>query len=615
MSERDDPRAEYERRLAARRASLAEAERSDRRFSNLRLVVFAALAGTGGAAYASDAVSGGWVLLPLLCFLVLVVLHDRAVRRLGSARRAVALYEDNLARVDDRWAGTGVAGERFADAHHLYSADLDLFGRGSLFERLCRARTSFGEDTLAGWLLTPAPVAEVVARQRSVATLRARLDLREDMALLGDDVRAQTAPEYLLAWASAREPLPAFAVPLALTLVTSTIVLAGLAVLELVPAWAVLPTLLAEALLAQSLKQRSARVLAGGNLVSRELGVLAALLSRLEAERFDQEPSDDERLRALLSALVSDGRTPSQQVAKLRAIVSRLDWAANQFFLPLALALMWRTLHAFVLERWRRTAGASLPKWLDAVGEVEALLSLAAYAYERPRDPFPELHDEGPRFEGAALGHPLLPGGGVRNDVKLGEPVRLYMISGSNMSGKSTYLRTLGINAVLAQAGAPVMASRLVLSPLTVGGTLRVMDSLAEGASRFYAEITRLKQLLDAADRAPPLLFLIDEMLAGTNSHDRRIGAGAILRALVDKGAIGLATTHDLALADIADELEARARNVHFEDKLMEGRVVFDYVLKDGVVERSNALDLMKAVGLLPEDAGPTDPGREQIES
>jgi DNA mismatch repair ATPase MutS len=186
----------------------------------------------------------------------------------------------------------------------------------------------------------------------------------------------------------------------------------------------------------------------------------------------------------------------------------------------------------------------------------------------------------------------------VRNDVVLGGAQQLFIVSGSNMSGKSTLLRTVGINAVLAQAGAPVRARRLRLSPLRVGVSIRILDSLQEGSSRFYAEITRLRQIVDLAGDDRPLLFLLDEILHGTNSHDRRIGAEAVVRGLVDRGALGLVTTHDLALTRMTEGLGARARNVHFEDHLEDGEIRFDYELREGVVEKSNAIALMRAVGL-----------------
>jgi DNA mismatch repair ATPase MutS len=237
-------------------------------------------------------------------------------------------------------------------------------------------------------------------------------------------------------------------------------------------------------------------------------------------------------------------------------------------------------------------------RWLAAMGELEALSDLAGYAYEHPDDPFPEVVDEGPRFDGEGLGHPLLPvERSVRNDLRLGD-VRLMIVSGSNMSGKSTLLRTVGVNAVLALAGAPVRATRLRLSPLAVGACMRVQDSLQEGLSHFYAEIKRLRQLVDLGGGPLPLLFLLDEVLHGTNSHDRRIGAAALIRGLVDAGGVGLVTTHDLALAQIAEELGPRAANVHFEDHLEGEKIVFDYRLRPGVVRKSNALALMRAVGL-----------------
>jgi DNA mismatch repair ATPase MutS len=186
----------------------------------------------------------------------------------------------------------------------------------------------------------------------------------------------------------------------------------------------------------------------------------------------------------------------------------------------------------------------------------------------------------------------------VRNDLSLDESTRLLVVSGSNMSGKSTLLRTVGTNAVLAFAGAPVRATSLRLSPLTVGATLRIQDSLQEGRSRFYAEITRIRELADAARGARPLLFLLDELFHGTNSHDRLVGSSGVLRSLVDRGAIGLITTHDLALTAIADSVGAHAANVHFEEWFDAGEMRFDYRLKSGPVTRSNALALMRAVGL-----------------
>jgi DNA mismatch repair ATPase MutS len=260
---------------------------------------------------------------------------------------------------------------------------------------------------------------------------------------------------------------------------------------------------------------------------------------------------------------------------------------------------MWASQLAYLVEDWRRLSGPAVGKWLTAVAEIEALESLAAYAAENPADPFPEVVAEGPAFDGTGLGHPLLPPErSVRNDVALGGPTRLLIVSGSNMSGKSTLLRTVGVNAVLALAGAPVRAERLRLSPVALGATLRVQDSLQAGRSRFFAEITRVRQLMDLAGGPVPLLFLLDELFAGTNSHDRRIGAEGVLRHLLDAGAVGLVTTHDLALTELADRFDGRAANVHFADQFAGGEMTFDYRMRPGVVPHSNALALMRAVGL-----------------
>jgi DNA mismatch repair ATPase MutS len=237
--------------------------------------------------------------------------------------------------------------------------------------------------------------------------------------------------------------------------------------------------------------------------------------------------------------------------------------------------------------------------WIRAVGEFEALCALGAYAFECREDPFPELVPGPAHYEAQALGHPLIPEEAcVRNDITLGSPTQVLIVSGSNMSGKSTLLRTVGINAVLAFAGAPVRGRRLRISPLTIGATLRIQDSLQAGRSRFYAEITRVRQIVELSRGPVPLLFLFDELFHGTNSHDRCVGAESIVRDLIDAAAIGLLTTHDLALARIVDALAPRALNVHFEDQLIDGQMHFDYRMRPGVVQHSNALALMRAIGL-----------------
>jgi DNA mismatch repair ATPase MutS len=243
-------------------------------------------------------------------------------------------------------------------------------------------------------------------------------------------------------------------------------------------------------------------------------------------------------------------------------------------------------------------SGPRISEWLLAVGQIEALNSIAGYAAEHPDDVWPEIIAGGPPiFDGQGITHPLLPAG-VRNDILLSPEMRLLLISGSNMSGKSTMLRSVGLNVVLAWAGMPVRARRLRVSRLEVGASMRVQDSIQDGKSRFYAEITRLRQIMDLASAPIPLLFLLDELLSGTNSHDRAIGAEAIVTSLVKGGAIGLVTTHDLALAGIAVKLAPHGANVHFEDHVEDGRISFDYKMRPGVVEKSNALELMRSVGL-----------------
>lgn len=582
----------YEERLAARRAAVEALDRSDGRIANARLVVFVAAAGVAFLAFGRGALSGWWLLAPALAFVALAVLHDRLLRRRARADRAVRFYQGCLAHQDGSWPGQGIDGARFDDGAHPYARDLDLFGRGSLFERICTARTAAGEETLARWLLGPAPPAVVAERQVAVEALRHRLDLREDLAVLGAEIRAEVDPRRLIAWAEAPPALPAGPWRPAAILLTAAGVAAAVAWPLGAGPWPLALVALADWLLLRHLRDPLGQVAAAVERPERDLAVLAGVLERLE-----REPMEAPLLQRLQATLLAEEGTASTRIARLARLIERLEARGNQFFAPFAFLLLWVVHLGYAIESWRMRNGAQVARWLEAVGELEALASLAGWAFENPDDPFPTFEEGPARFEAEAIAHPLL-ADAVANDLHLGDGVQAHVISGSNMSGKSTMLRTVGINAVLAQAGAPVRARRLRLSPLQVGGTLRVQDSLQQGTSRFYAELQRLRQLVDLAAGAPPLLFLIDEIFHGTNSHDRRIGAEAILRNLLDRGAIGLLTTHDLALAKAAEALAPRAANVHFEDRLENGELIFDYRMRPGVVRRSNALELMRAVGL-----------------
>jgi len=591
------PADQYRARAEARRATRDALNRQDLRLSQLRLVAFGSAVALGVFA-ARGALAYWWIALPLAAFILLVKRHDVALRARDRATRAIQFYERGLARLEDRWIGTGETGERFKDDAHLYANDLDLFGPASLFELLSIARTHTGEETLAAWLKAPAAREELLARHEAVRELTAQPDLREALALAGEGVRAGVHSDALIAWGKRPSPLgPPF-----LRWVAIGLTILGVAAIPFLISGEYRPMLLV--LIVQGVMRNRQRpqldaVLHSATGYVRELSTLRELLARLEREQFSCA-----RLTSIQARINSHAKSGSIVIHRLERLVEAHDWEHNIVFMVLAAPLLWSTHIAWMVEDWRRDHGNHIGTWLNAVGEMEALSSLATYAFEHPDDPFPALPAADPPagsaayLDGSGLGHPLLPAARmVRNDLRLAGHDRLLVISGSNMSGKSTYLRTVGINVVLALAGAPVRARSLTLSPLAIGATLRIQDSLLEGRSRFYAEITRIRAIVDTARRTP-LLFLLDELFHGTNSHDRFVGATGVLRNLIDLGAIGLVTTHDLALTAIASELAPHAGNAHFEDRFEGGEMTFDYEVKTGPVTRSNALALMRAVGL-----------------
>ena len=607
------PGDEYRARLASRQADGRALAKRDRLLSHARLVTFLAGAALVAVWWRGTA-PAWWLALPAIAFVVLIQRHDQVIRALATAQRSILFYERGLGRIEDRWAGAGEPGERFRDEHHMYANDLDLFGRGSLFELLSIARTGAGEERLAEWLKQPASAHEVRARQDAVAELTPALDLREAVASSGVDVGVSAAAsataspvaspgastaagvdsDALVSWAERAPVLGGrWLRGVAAGLTIGTIGTAGYAAITGNYAY-LIGVLLLEAGFSIPQRRRVQQALHAADSPARDLDVLAHVLDRLEREDFTTA-----RLTALGRQLETAGVPASVAIRRLHRLVELHDWQHNQFFAPVAAALLWGTHLAWAIEGWRRLHGSHVRTWLGTVGDFEALSSLSAYRYEHPDDVWPEIVAGNAGFDGTAVGHPLLPAARmVPNDIRLWGDTRLLVVSGSNMSGKSTVLRTVGINAVLALAGAPVRAASLRMTPLAVGATLRIQDSLQEGRSRFFAEITRIRELTDKARGPVPLLFLLDELFHGTNSHDRLAGASGILRSLLGCGAVGMITTHDLALTAVADALAPRAANVHFEDRFEGGEIQFDYRMKPGPVTRSNALALMRAVGL-----------------
>ena len=595
------PRDIYAKRLADRSERLKASMRRRDTVGNMRLLV--ALAAAAVVWYAFHGLSIWWIAGPVAVFIALVWWQSRIEREAECIGRAARFYEQGIARVENRWHGNGESGERFADPHHPYAADLDLFGRASLFELLSTARTRGGEARLAAWLKSASPIVELRARHEAVHELGPRLDMREQLAVLGADFRTGVNPDRLAHWAG--EPAKPFAawrriLALLLALAGTATLLWWLATDFADPdaRLALIAVGVIEGVFGFAMRAKVVGIVSAVEEPAHDLDLLSGILATLENQQFDSP-----RLKTLRGYIDVETGTASHRIARLRRLIELLDSRDNPLIRALGPLVLWSTQVGMAIEAWRSTNGPQVAAWLDAVSEIEALSSLANYAWEHPADPFPELVENAfaenachGLVEGDEIGHPLLAEDRcVRNSVRLADPLRLLVVSGSNMSGKSTLLRTIGVNTVLALAGAPVRAKRLRISHLSLGASIRTTDSLEEGHSRFMAEILRLKQVLELP---PPALFLLDELLHGTNSHDRALGSEGLIRALLGRGAIGLVTTHDLSLARVANELGPVAANVHFEDRLEAGRLVFDYRMRPGVVERSNALDLMRAVGL-----------------
>lgn len=599
-----DPATEYRNRLQQWQEILKRHQTNERILSIARLIVFVVgliffVLSIGTSFFATP-----WIILTAILFIVLVVKHDRVLRKRDQASMAIQFYERGLSRIEDTWMDReDPVYEIKVESDHLYAWDLDLFGTQSLFQLLCTARTLSGIQTLSDWLLHPTSNATIRERQSAISELRERVTLREELATLESIPRDQKNVsdqesreiDFVLNWAEQNSAgLTSYAAAIGVVLSILTIgSLISWFQFGTGAGWFII-AIFAQSAFASVFRKKIKKSLQGLERAGNELKLLSGILALIEKENFEST-----LLQSWKSNVSGEGELPSRRIAKLNRLIEFYDWARNPYFAIFAGLLLWRTQIGFAVEKWRSLNGGLVRKWIVAIGEIEALLSLSCYSYEHPEDPFPEISEEGPVLKAEGIGHPLIPRNRcVRNNFSLGDTPSVVILSGSNMSGKSTFLRTVGINVVLALAGAPVRAGSMSVSQVALGVSIRIQDSVQGGYSKFYAEITRIKQIMDLAKGTMPVLYLLDEILHGTNSADRLIGSEAIVRGLQKQNAIGIITTHDLALSKIVDDLAPAATNMHFEDHIENGKIAFDYKLKSGVIQKSNAIALMRSVGL-----------------
>ena len=595
--------AELNERLADREAQLSAARRAADRLGNIRLLIAAiALALLVMPLFTRDG-TPWWGLIPVgVAFVALGVAQDRVFERRRRAAASVLYYRQSLDRIEEKWRKLPDNGADLKDTLRTpedYADDLDLFGPASVFQLVSRARTADGRRTVARWFMDAASTEEAIARQAAVKELAADPDAREALvtAAFGEDEQ-MVSDARLLAWAEGGAPIPAANLLSAVGIILPALLIASMAAYALFDFKLFLLVMVvlqgAVFILTRGIIAPRADVLSGPE---RVLVRYARLIETVEGA-----PYKAERLTRIQGALKTEGQPAAARIRGLERLVNLLDARLNFFFaVSLSPILLWELNLILRTERWRSVVGPHLRTWLQALGEAEALASFGAFAHERPDYGYARFEHGAPRFEAKQLTHPLIDRRYVvGNDLKLGGPGSVLLLSGSNMSGKSTLLRAVGLAWVFARAGAPVAAEAIELSDLRLATSVRIVDSLAEGTSHFYAEVKRLKHIVDQAkDPSRPLLYLLDEVLHGTNSRERYIGAVTVVKWLAGAGAMGIVTTHDLALADLADELPAgQAVNRHFSDAVVGDEIRFDYNLKEGPVRSTNAIRLMRSVGI-----------------
>jgi len=532
-------------------------------------------------------------------FMAAAVAHGAVLRRKRRFLALKTIQEDEIRSLAHEFLAVDDGGFA-ADAGHPYSADLELFGPRSVFHFFNRSATTLGRDRLAGLFKgrgEPPVRRDIIARQDAVRELAPAFDFRHGLRIHGrDEGETNRGGRDLNVFL--KEPAWLLARPLLKILIHVLPVLAlgaGAGLFFGLPRWVFYLCLLVNGLTVLAGEKRAARTYA---LVSKTNDVLKSysrILNDIERSEFRCA-----RMRELKSRLGADGIPASVRIRKLSSLLGLLEFRTGQIVYVLINVLVLWDLHCLLgIERWRLETADRVPAWFETVGEIDALSSLANAAFNNPAWGFPDIPDEGTRFEAEAAGNPLIPAEArVDNDLRFGGAPKIAIVTGPNMAGKSTFLKTVGVNLVLAYAGGPVCARRMAVSPAILMTSMKVNDSLDQGLSLFHAELRRLKDILDPVREGKPVFFLIDEMLKGTNAADRQVGSMALLRQMARRDVSGLVATHDLQLTGLEGEFPDKVLNFHFDGRVEGDRLTFDFVLRPGKCESFNALALMKKMGI-----------------
>lgn len=537
------------------------------------------------------------VALLLMLFTRLVLADQKNKSSINHVKALVQINEDELNAIANNYYHFK-DGSGHIPKEHPYANDLDIFGHASVFQFMNRTNSDMGSATLASWLSNPGSHEMILKRQDAVKELSAQTAWRQELQAFGATEKIQkTTTDRLEKWFTEdynfiKKKYWLFAAYL-VPLIVFTVLILNFT--EILNNYTRNYFLLAAALVAFYISKKVTPLHQQVSKMTDELEVLNRSINLIEQTNFTSSC-----LQELQKQFIRDSYTASTQINGLKKILERLDLRFNfVVFIPLDILLQWDLQQVIALERWKQHNHQYAMNWFKVLGEFEAISSIATISFNHPQWCFPLLKEDHFFIEGKEVGHPLIKADKcVNNPLKIEHKGELMLVTGSNMAGKSTYLRSIGVNTVLAMAGAPVCAAYFCLSPVQIVSSMRIADNLEESTSTFYAELKKLKTIIDKVNNNEKVFILLDEILRGTNSLDRHTGSAALIKQLIKHNAACIIATHDIELAKLKEDYPANILNYHFDVQVSNDELYFDYRLKEGICTSLNASILMKKIGI-----------------